>query len=225
MLNLFFPPVCAACHKRLDSTEKFLCANCDSLVQSDQPGDCPKCGSKMKDGVCPTCREAKFCFEFARSALKYKYPLPEIVHNLKYYGMRSAGTWLAERMAQAAASYSRFEEYSEVVPVPLHKVRLRERGFNQSALIARGLAKQLGKNYLNCVSRKRYTKSQTTLSRTDRLTNLGGAFKVKNPSMVRGKKVILVDDVFTTGSTLNEVSRALYEAGAAKVAGYTATRA
>ncbi len=188
-------------------------------------GDCPKCGSLCEDGICHHCRDLGFSFEFARSALQYKDPLPDMVHAMKYRGMRSVGGFLADKMAEAAKDYPPFEEYTDVVAIPLHPVRKRERGFNQSEVIARRLAKHLDKNYLDCVVRKRYTRSQTTLERDARLNNLSGAFVVRKPAKVKGKNLILVDDVFTTGSTLNEVSRALYAAGAAKVAGYTATRA
>lgn len=179
----------------------------------------------MDDGTCKHCRDMDYCFDFCRSAMDYRAPMPDLIHALKYRGMATLGTYLGTKMADYAKDYSAFYEYSLVVPVPLHPVRKRERGYNQSAIIAQKLARDLGKSYLDCVQRKRYTRSQTTLERKARLSNLSGAFRVKDKSAVKGKCVILVDDVFTTGSTLNEVSRALYEAGADKVAGYTATRA
>lgn len=166
-----------------------------------------------------------YSFEFAKSALQYRDPLPDMMHAMKYQGMRSICNYLADQMAEAARDYPPFAEYTDIVAIPLHPVRKRERGYNQSEVIAKRLAKHLNKQYLTCVSRKRYTKSQTKLERTERLSNLSKAFVVHKPQKVSGKNIILVDDVFTTGSTLNEVSRALYAAGATKVVGYTATRA
>ena len=225
VLDLIIPPACLACHQRLSSRQTYLCPDCESKIEVAHQVGCPKCGGKTEAGFCTHCRDINYSFEFARSALQYKTPLPDLIHSFKYKEMRSIGNFLADRMAKAAKDYPPFEEYTDVVAIPLHPVRKRERGYNQSEIIARRLARKLGKNYLDCISRARYTKSQTNLERKDRFKNLSNAFIVKKASQVKGKSLILVDDVFTTGSTMNEASRALYSAGAAKVAGFTATRA
>ncbi|MCK9557962.1 MAG: ComF family protein [Candidatus Cloacimonetes bacterium] len=222
---MLIPPVCSACHTRLARGEKQLCTDCESKLQPYLSKGCPKCGAPVSNGSCSQCREIGYTFEFVRSALSYQGPALSLVHDLKYNALSSPAGYLADKMAEAVEGSTVFDDYDYLVPVPLHRVRKRERGYNQSELIASKLAHKMGKSYLNCISRTRYTKSQTTLERKERLKNLAGAFRVKNPAMVKGKRLILVDDVYTTGSTLSEASRALYAAGAAKVACYTATRA
>ncbi|MDD4099538.1 MAG: ComF family protein [Candidatus Cloacimonetes bacterium] len=225
MLDILIPRLCSYCHKRLAKGEKHLCAECASRVRPFLNRGCPKCGAVASQGQCSQCEEIGYTFEFARSALSFQEPVATLVHDLKYKALSARADYFADVMAKSAADYRAFDEYNYVVPIPLHRVRERERGYNQSKIIARKLARKMGKIYLDCISRTRNTGSQTNLARAERLTNLVGAFRVKVPAKVKGKKLILVDDVFTTGSTLNEASRALYAAGAARVAGYTATRA
>jgi len=117
------------------------------------------------------------------------------------------------------------EGFDCVCAVPLHRVRKRERGYNQSELLARKLASELGLPFVQPIYRRVYTRSQTNLSRQARLQNLAGAFALRKRSDIAGKRVILVDDVFTTGSTVNEAAQTLKDAGAAKVAVLTAARA
>jgi ComF family protein len=225
LLDFLIPRLCTDCHKRLAKGEKHLCAECASKVSPCHDKGCPKCGASTMKGLCSQCEEIGYSFEFVRSALSFQGPVATLVHDLKYRAMRAPADYFAEKMVKFAEGYKAFDEFDYVVPVPLHRVRKRERGYNQSEIIARKLAGKMGKTYLNCIKRTRYTKSQTNLVRAERLKNLAGAFRVKDPAQVKGKKLILVDDVFTTGSTLNEASRALYAAGATRVAGYTATRA
>jgi len=209
----------------LGSQEKYLCENCFAQLVAIQTGFCDKCGSDLSEGYCLSCSETKYIFEFSRSALLYQEPVVELIHKLKYEDYRGLAHFFADRMNESLKLYPEFEDYPYLMAVPLHKVRRRERGYNQSALIAKRLAHLSGKEAIRPIERKRYTKSQTQLSRSNRLTNLAGAFIVKEPTQVQGKNIIIIDDVFTTGSTLNEISLELYKAGAGKVACLTATRA
>lgn len=146
-----------------------------------------------------------------------------LIHELKYKGFRSPGEFLAEGMQAYAKGNKEYRDYDLVMAVPLHRVRKRERGYNQSELLARKLAKSLEIPYSEPVRRRCYTQSQTLLSAEQRKDNLRDAFRVRKS--IRGKKIILVDDVFTTGSTVNEISKTLRAAGVAKIAVLTASRA
>lgn len=219
------PPACLVCHSPLRDGQNSLCPECASQISFVKENFCYKCGSELNEGYCESCRETEFNFELSRSSMHYKTPLLELMHLLKYRGYRSPASFMAEKMAESLKDYPEFEDYPYITAVPLHRVRRRERGYNQSELIAKKLAKLSAKTYIHPVVRSRYTLSQTTLHRTQRLSNLAGAFRVRQSKQIQGKKLILVDDVFTTGSTLNEISGELYKAGAASVAGFTASRA
>ncbi len=224
-LDLLFPRACMVCNARLSKTDGCLCPACASQVSVVKGEFCPKCGSLLEDANCQNCQHTQFSFEFSRAALDFRTPVTDLVHRLKYDGYRSPADYLADMMNESLAQYPEFKDYPLILAVPLHLVRKRERGYNQSVLIAKKLARLSGKSYINPVKRKRYTQSQTWLEREQRLKNLAGAFRVQDSGKIRGQNVIVIDDVFTTGSTLNELSRELYKAGAAKVAGFTATRA
>lgn len=224
-IDILIPPACLVCHAHLSKGEQDLCPECASQISFIKEDFCYKCGSQLVEGYCESCQQTEFQFELSRSSMQYQSPLTELMHLLKYRGYRSPASFMAEKMAQSLQEYPEFEDYPYITAVPLHRVRRRERGYNQSELIARKLAKLSGKTYIRPVLRSRYTLSQTTLHRTQRLSNLAGAFRVRKSHQIEGKKLILVDDVFTTGSTLNEISLELYKAKAASVAGFTATRA
>jgi ComF family protein len=150
----------------------------------------------------------------------------EAIHRLKY----GRHTSLSQPLS-ALVRKTFFESWDGttvdlLIPVPLHLKRLRQRGFNQAHLLIRGWAKQDGMAFDGLtLSRSRWTEPQTALSRKERKKNIRGAFVVKHPERIRGKKIVLVDDVYTTGSTVNECARVLIKAGAAFVDVLTLARA
>lgn len=184
---------------------------------------CPVCFAELESSHCVQCANNDFIFSFARSAANYDNEAKSLVHGLKYGGYQALAIYFAEKMAERLHEYPEFAEYDTVAAVPLHRVRKRERGFNQSELIGRNFAKMSGKNFIDLVQRKRYTRSQTDLDFRNRKRNVSGAFEARKQT--RGKSVILIDDVFTTGHTINECALALFEAGAHSVAAYTFCRA
>lgn len=225
VFDLFVPPTCLSCHVKLAKGENVLCDICKSLIGVPPLNHCDKCGAEISDEYCSTCAETDFCFEFSRSVYGFQGPIQHLIHELKYNGRLASAKYLAEGLCQFLKDNADYKGYNCIAAVPLHPVRKRERGFNQSELLARSLAKNSGLEYINPIKRKHYTKSQTLLHKDERLKNLSGAFCIRKGQNVTGKNVILVDDVFTTGSTLNEVSKVLLQAGASKVAGLTASRA
>nr|MDK2850391.1 hypothetical protein [Candidatus Cloacimonadota bacterium] len=224
-LDLLIPPACLSCNAKLKAPVRFLCEDCAQSITLVREPFCPKCGSDISIGFCQNCLQTDFVFELSRSAVIYEGCITQVIHKFKYNGYSSLGVFLAQFLFEAVQLYPEFEDYPLVMAVPLHRVRKRERGFNQSEILAKNLAKLSGKRYISPLCRRRYTRSQTLLDHNKRLTNTAGAFKVKKSDEVLDKKIIVIDDVFTTGSTLNEISRELYKAGAQKVACLTLSRA
>ncbi|HOH47242.1 MAG TPA: ComF family protein [Candidatus Cloacimonadota bacterium] len=225
LLDLLYPPTCLVCRKRLEQAEDRLCPDCRSQISRPEGEHCRKCGSPVKGSYCEACADFHYSFKLCRSAYQYGDVVKQLVHALKYEELLGAGDILAEGMQEYCSTHKSFEDYDAVIPVPLHRVRKRERGYNQSEHLARKLASRLGIPCSNAVTRPHYTSSQTRLGRTERSKNLSGAFRVRNPKSIRDKKIILVDDVFTTGSTVNEISKLLLDNGAKQVAVMTAARA
>ena len=223
MLDLLFPPVCMVCHQRIPAAKEVLCSDCQSRTAVITEDYCKKCGTPLKESYCQSCSDHEYIFDFSRSVYQYGDVVQTLIHELKYNGFKSPGKFLAAGIQAYANDNKEYRDYDLVMAVPLHRVRKRERGYNQSELLARKLAKSLEIPYLEPVRRRYYTKSQTLLSADERKDNLKDAFRVRKN--VQAKKIILVDDVFTTGSTVNEISKTLRAAGAAKIAVLTASRA
>jgi ComF family protein len=196
-----------------------LCAICGERIFSpyavaDPDGD-PRCG---------LCRRIELAFTRAVAYGSYEDGLRELIHLLKYNGVRPAanvlGRMLAETIAELAPEFSLGSV--AIIPVPLFRAKLREREFNHAESIARAAAKlfpQTGRLQLcaGALVRKRETPSQTGLTRHQRRENVRGAFAAAQPDIVRGREVLIVDDVYTTGATVSECARVLRRAGAAKV--------
>ena len=144
--------------------------------------------------------------------------LQHIIHSLKYNQKFLFGKFLGESLGKAFRNLFDNWEIDLVIPVPLHHLKKVERGYNQSTFIAKGLKKSLSGNVKeNVLTRKRFTQSQTKMNIIEREENVNGAFKVIYPGKVEGKNILLVDDVITTGSTINECAKMLLDNGASKV--------
>jgi ComF family protein len=183
----------------------------------------------MGDGRCQGCRDFEPEFDRAVSFGEYAGTLRGLIHLLKYDKVLPAvaalGGMLAHTIGQLPASNE--DSLPLVVPVPLHASKRRERGFNQAELIVRAAAKQLPTRVgiaPGLLKRQRPTHSQVGLTREERVTNMRGAFRVTDPERVKGRTVIVVDDVMTTGTTVSECARVLKKAGAEKVWAATVAR-
>lgn len=179
------------------------------------------------DFVCDSCRELRPKFEFARAAVRYADPAAQMLKDFKFRGavwLREDMTDLLEAAVRAKLDYAAIDA---VIPVPLHFMRGFTRGYNQSALLARSLAKRLDRRCDESSLRRKWdTEHQTRLkSKDDRRKNIHAAFIVRHPENVRGRTLLLVDDVMTSGSTLSECAAPLMEAGAARVWCATVARA
>jgi ComF family protein len=230
LLAALLCPPCAACGQPLDRPlAGAVCDACWAALPRLQPPLCDGCAeplaslrmSALADGRCGRCRRLARPVTLARAAGAYEGALRHIVHALKYDGRRSLAAPLAAHMREAGAEALRGA--TQVVPVPLHPKRLRQRGFNQAELLARGL----GTPMAAWLTRVRDTPPQVALPEARRHGNVRAAFAVTRSGRreAPGAVVVLVDDVATTGATLDACARALMEAGAAEVRALTAARA
>lgn len=172
-------------------------------------------------GVCRLCRSGLREFDAVYSFGLYEAELRKLIHLFKYEGVRPLKRPLGAWLAQALPLDLRFDA---IVPMPLHWSRWLRRGFNQADLLARELSARSGFPVERLVQRARSTARQAQLTRAGRRRNVARAFKVARPDRVRGKRLLLIDDVFTTGATLNACATALKRAGAAHVSGLTLAR-
>jgi len=219
------PQTCSHCRETLaPDWHEPLCASCLKDLVPAEPPFCLRCGEPLSGGraLCPACSGRPFACRLIRAAFLYRGPVPELVHGFKYRGRRdaaqAAGRWMA-------GHFPRFPELSgchALVPVPLHRRRLRERGYNQAEMLARGLGAGAGLPVMDLLERPQSTKPQWDLDRESRRRNLAGAFRAGPPA--QGKSLLLVDDVCTSGTSLEECGRALHRAGAARVAAFVLAR-
>jgi len=225
-VDLVIPPVCLACHKRIeDQNEQILCPNCLETISVLSESICDKCGSPLSEDGCEFCWEFSPQFDISRSAIRYEGAAATLIQDLKYKAYIAIAPWLANVMTQFMDDLFQYQKFDFIMAVPLHRVRKRERGFNQSELIARHISSTLKIPYQEPVERSFYTASQTRLSKERRIKNLTSAFRLKRRANIQGKRILIVDDVFTTGSTLNEICKTLRTANPDYIATLTAARA
>jgi competence protein ComFC len=228
-VSLCYPPHCESCEADT-APGVYLCEPCSALMCHVKPPFCQRC-SRMFDGAvtdeftCDNCSGRDVHYECAVAAYVSGGVVREIIHSFKYdrqlHLRAPLGEWIAETLDDPRIT---IHPYDAFVPVPLHHVRYREREFNQADELAKRLAKRAGKPVWRALRRTRYTTTQTRLSREERMENLHGAFRVRHTPRVQGRHLLLVDDVFTTGSTVEECSRVLLRAGAASVRVITVAR-
>lgn len=228
LLDLVYPPRCGVCGERTTHGDT-LCAGCAADLPRLRPPFCGSCGEAFEGRIeghftCPNCSGVRFSFEFARPALVRDDRTLDLIHRLKYGREIHLARGLG-RVAREAFDDSRFgpalAEGWPLVPVPLHRSRLRERQFNQAEEIARILAPLVGLPLALLLRRTRRTDTQTALGRRQRMENLKGAFApVRGGMRGTGEKkpgAVLVDDVLTTGSTVHECAKTLRRAGFRRV--------
>jgi competence protein ComFC len=229
-VSLLYPPVCTICGGDVRAGE-YLCNQCEAKAVRIVAPFCQKCsepfeGSITSEFTCANCAHRTIHFDAAVSAYRGRGMVREIIHEFKY-GRQIHLRRLVARWLHAALDDERLRgrRFDVVVPVPLHATRLRERGFNQASLLAELLSAQTSIPSKPLLDRIRYTTTQTALDRSERMENLHDAFRLRKNADVRGLRVLLIDDVLTTGSTLSECARVLKRAGALSVHAATAARA
>jgi len=236
MLDLVYPRFCPGCEVALPRDQDCrLCISCRDNLARIQPPFCELCGEKFHGELaqsfrCNVCIDRPPAFDFARAAYHSHELVRDVIHQFKYERRMHLSPLLAEWLEEGLTDRRLARQDWLLVPVPLHRRRKRQRHFNQAEELCMLLAAARQWRWVNALRRIRYTTPQAHLERSDRLTNLEGAFALspwrRQTEMLRGASVLLVDDVVTTGSTAHECAKILKEqAGAAKVAVLTVARA
>lgn len=222
VLDLVYPRRCAVCGEEPDPLHHYLCWNCRCRIRLIQPPLCEICGRTETEGencLCTHCRRQRPYFDRARAAAHYGALMRDLVPAFKY---RQA-LWLRHDLGMllraGLAAHYRDTQLDAVTFVPLFHARQRSRTFNQAQLLAAELARRGPVNLplVKTLKRGRNTPSQTHLTAADRIVNVKGVFKARFPRRISGRNLLLVDDVMTTGATVNECARVLKQAGAAGV--------
>ena len=221
MIDLIFPPHCSGC----DILGYRWCKDCESAVKKLSPPFCQKCGSPeiFSNNRKDHCLDLLQSIDFIRSYSIYEPPLSNAIKKLKYQNDIGIAQVLAFYLVELYNDLNLDTDY--VIPVPLGKNRIKERGYNQASLIARPFSLAIGRPMkTQALFRYKETKSQVGLSREERSANVSGAFSVDNSNLI-GKNIILIDDVNTTGSTLEACASELKNKGANTIVGLTIARA
>lgn len=231
LLDIFLPPRCHICRVLIPGSGALhICDSCYAGLPVISPPCCSICGVPLQGAgeshPCGRCITTPPPYRAARAALRYEGACRDLIHAFKYRGKSHLRRPLGLLTSQLLADFRQAHQPDLLVPVPLHRSRLRSRGFNQAVLLAELLAKQwqipLQRQLLQ---RTRATIPQMELTRAERLTNLQGAFKVYDSTLISGRRIMLVDDVFTTGSTLAACATTLLQAGCEQVTAVTVAHA
>jgi ComF family protein len=230
-LALLYPEVCQLCgEERAAAGEGFVCGNCRAQVRFIEPPFCERCGLPFEGEItttfeCSNCRDLALHFQSARSAVSARGVTLEAIHRYKYSRALWFEPFLAGLLLREALPALRDDKWDMVVPVPLHPVKEREREFNQAARLAAHLARALDIPLnTRLVRRVRPTRTQTLLTKAQRAENVRRAFAPGDAGPLRGGRVIVVDDVLTTGATTSACARVLKAAGADEVCVWTVAR-
>ena len=229
-LNLLYPLHCPTCMKALEASNEFgVCDYCLSRIVLTPKPYCASCGRSLQSpgAQCAECRKTKNHFARAYAVCLYDGVLKELIHTFKYEGRLSLSKILVKLAVDFIRNNTGTAGHIDLVTfVPLHKKRLMTRGFNQSEILASGVARGLGIPFAATLEKTLVTRHQNELARSDRLVNLKGAFRVTDGALakIKGLRILLIDDVMTTGATVNECARELIEAGAAEVRCLTLAR-
>lgn len=221
LINAFYPKhiKCICCKNELEIKNVYdLCKNCTSSLPFIKSHFCNRCGlqfDKDGSGVCLNCKAVNFKFELARSSLNFDGYVVDVIHRFKYAKYK----FLAEPLSYILYDTLLKENWKVdlICYVPLFPSRKKERGYNQSLELAKQLSKLTNLPTSEDILRIKDTPSQTQLSRRERQENVRDCFKLTNPKQFKDLNILLIDDVFTTGSTSNEVSKVLKKAGAKSV--------
>lgn len=213
VVDFLYPRVCVVTEQNLpdDNSNKFILDSTLASLERVSKNQIDELRGKVKSD-----------FVFALYDFAKKSDFEKVIHHLKYSGMKDLGIFLGEHLAGYVKleTEEQNENYDYIIPVPLHKTKVRERGYNQSEYLVKGLSESMNIPYrFNLISRKRYTKSQTKLTLIEREKNIKDAFSLTDDykGEVKDKNIILLDDVITTGATVNECIKVLQEAGANKI--------
>lgn len=228
LLGLIYPAFCGNCGHGLVPGERFFCTDCAGSAKFLSSPFCTSCGMPFvsratADHLCHECMRKHPPYDVARAQAIYNGVVKEAIHLYKYRPVRSLKGYLGDFIEEGSKKW--FTDADLAVAVPLHKMRLRQRGFNQSLFLAKRASIALGIGLsVDGLTRVKNTRPQVDLDHREREANVRGAFRAVRPEEFKGRKVLLVDDVYTTGATVKECARVLRAAGADKVCVLTVAR-
>lgn len=212
VFDFILPRLCAVCKKKLETNEEVVCYNCLKEIKTASDEKIVfEFGNKFRESSIITDFDSLYLFEKDK-------PVQELIHQLKYQQKFLIGKYIGKNLGRSLKRKSANWQLDLIVPVPLHHLKLAERGFNQSFYIAKGLESELKIKVENkSIKRTRYTQSQTTMDFEDREQNIKDAFSIKNFEKIKNKNILLIDDVITTGATIRECGKLLLDNGANKI--------
>lgn len=230
LLDLLWPRACEACGKPAGAAAKYLCWDCLASLPVIEAPFCSRCGDPVegeitRDYICSFCVDRAPAFDQARSAVRFRASVKDVLHRFKYSHATFLDKDLATLLHACVRTHYSHERFDAITFVPLHPAKERSRTYNQARLLADRLAGMMDIPLARgCLTRARETGTQTHLSMRERARNMAGAFEARCPDWIKGRNFLLVDDVMTTGATVNEISRTLKAAGASKVCVVTVAR-
>ena len=235
LASIFLPADCRLCDEVLTRASRLpICEECLASFEPLSRQICRVCGIPIPTfsggsdelRVCPECQSRKYAFDSVRSYALYDRAVIKAILLLKFERMEPLGAWFAARLAEIVERECELLAADVIVPVPLHRIREKERGYNQAQFLARPLAKRLKRPCQPVLLvRTRPRPEKRLLSLDERWASVRGAFATRPGTRVDNRRVLLVDDVLTTGATLDACARALRDAGASSVVGLTVARA
>lgn len=228
IMEIIFPPLCFGCEKNLEDKNDLLCEQCLGSIKINNTLFCPVCQARIPDfkRICGHSSDKIKEFPFLLgAATQYDKPVQNIVHLFKYKGFEKAGLFLAKLMSDCVFSMNFDLSDFYAVPMPLHPLKRRKRGFNQSEILAKIMAPKFGFEIADFLVRIKNTGSQAKMKNKDlRKENIKNAFVVSKPEKIIGKKIIIVDDVYASGATMSEAAKTLKAAGAKKIIALVAAK-
>lgn len=215
----FFNPKwkCVSCGREIFDGEEYLCDECKNGLPLNDGAICDHCGRKLQtfSPYCLTCKGVLTEIDKGRSVFLYEKPITTLIRKAKYYNGKYVFDFFIEYLA--VSYFKNYFNADLICCVPMTAKRQRKRGYNQAEILAKGLAEKTSVKYFDGVIKKFETKRQAKLGRKERIKNLVGSFAVNDKTQVKDKKVLIVDDVSTTGATGEAVACALKKAGASQV--------
>lgn len=225
-LELIYPEknICCLCDVyNNDIGDKYICAECENKLKKIILPYCIKCckpiNYSLSTNLCPDCVSYEKLFEESRSIYLYENLIKKAIYNLKYYNKPYYLRFFGNALFQYIND-NNYNDFEYILPVPLHPSKLKKRGYNQSELIAKYIAKKLNISFVDGIKRIKSTSKQSSKTKENRRRSLENAFEIKKCKkyfLLKNSNVLLVDDVYTTGSTVNECTKALLNYGVSKV--------
>ncbi|MDA1272584.1 MAG: ComF family protein [Verrucomicrobia bacterium] len=231
VLSFIYPDACQVCRVQPSAAHAgYVCEQCRSSVRYIKPPFCDRCGLPFSGDItsqfeCANCRELELCFTSARAAVAASGVVLEILHRYKYQRALWFEPFLARLLVEKSAQSLQQKDWDLIVPVPLHPLKKREREFNQAERLAKRLSRATGIPISSVLlERATATQTQTRLSRSQRAVNVRSAFRVCGGKDLNGQRIVLVDDVLTTGATTSACAKTLRAKGCGQVSVWTVAR-